>query len=95
MDKGGWVSLSGILGKSFLQAYTTNYNGFKDKFLRVENGERCPRVMYVLDRNYHFLIYLTDKLLSVSSFDYDKLNSLETRALAILDAFRVVKVKNF
>lgn len=34
-QKGGWVSLSGILGKSFLQAYTTNCKDFKDKFLRL------------------------------------------------------------
>lgn len=40
--KGGWVSLSGILGKSFLQAYTTNYKGFKDNFFLVKSGERCP-----------------------------------------------------
>lgn len=32
-DRGGWVSLSGILGKRFLQAYNTNYKVFKDKFL--------------------------------------------------------------
>lgn len=31
-EKGDWVSLSGILRKSLLQAYTTNYKGFKDKF---------------------------------------------------------------
>lgn len=30
----------------------------------------------------------------MSGFDYDMLNALETRALAILDAFRVVKVKD-
>lgn len=41
-EKRGWVSLSGILGKSFLQAYTTNYKGFKDKFLRVKSKKRCP-----------------------------------------------------
>lgn len=30
----------------------------------------------------------------MSDFDYDKLNALETQALSILDAFRVVKVKD-
>lgn len=55
--KRGWVSLSRIPGKSFLQAYTTNYKGFKDKFLGVRSGERCPQVTYALDGNYRFLIY--------------------------------------
>lgn len=75
--KGGWVSLSGIHGKSFLQAYTTNYKGFKDKFLQMKSGKRCPRVMYALDINYCFLVYWSDNPLSVFSFDYDKLNTLE------------------
>lgn len=60
-DKGGWISLSGISGESFLQAYTTNYKGFKDKFLRVKSGERCPQVMYVLEGNivFQFTRYIT------------------------------------
>lgn len=29
-EKGGWVTLIGLPGKSFLQAYITNYKGFKD-----------------------------------------------------------------
>lgn len=50
--------------------------------------------MYALDENYRFPIYWTNNpSLSVSSFDYDKLNALEIRALAVLDAFQVVKVK--
>lgn len=49
--KEGWVSLSGIPGKSFLHAYTTNYKGFKEKFLQVKSGTRCPQVMYDLDGN--------------------------------------------
>lgn len=35
-----------------------------------------------------------NNVMLMSDFDYDKLNALETRALAILDAFRVVKVKD-
>lgn len=30
----------------------------------------------------------------MSGFDYDKLNALDARALAVLDVFRVVKVKD-
>lgn len=75
--KGGWVSLSGISGKSFLQAYTTNYKGFKDKFLRVKSGEKCYEIMYSLDNNYHFSIYWSDNPLPVSDFDYDKLSAME------------------
>lgn len=33
--------------------------------------------------------------LSISSFNYDKLNALEIQALAVLEAFQVVKVKDF
>lgn len=77
-EKGSWVSLSRIPGKIFLQAYTTNYKGFKDKFLRVKSGKRCPRVMYDLDGNYPFQIYWSDSPLLVSGFDYDKLNDLGT-----------------
>lgn len=62
--------------KSFLQAYTTNYKGFKDKFLWVKSGERCPSVIYVLDGNYRFSIYWSDNLLPVFDFDYDKFNAL-------------------
>lgn len=71
MEKGGWVSLSRIMGKRFLQAYTTNYMGCKDKYLRVNSGKRCPRVMYVLGGNYRFPIYWSNNPLSVSGFDYD------------------------
>lgn len=48
--------------------------------------------MYVLDGGHCLPIYLTDNPLSVSSFNYDKLDALEIQALAILDAFQVVKV---
>lgn len=57
MDKGGWVSLSGIPGKRLLQAYTMNYKGFKDKFIWVKSGKRCPKVMYALDGAHRFPIY--------------------------------------
>lgn len=92
--RGGWVSLNGILRKSFLQAYTTNYKGFKEKFLRVKNETRCPHVMYDLDGNHHFHIYWLDNPLPIFSFDYDKLNDLEIWSLAVLDVIRVVKVKD-
>lgn len=93
-DKIGWVSLSIIPEKSFLQAYTTHYKGFKDNFLRVKSGTRCPHVIYDLDGNRHFLIYWSDNPLYVSSFDYDKLNDLKVWSLVVLDAFRVLKVKD-
>lgn len=56
-ERRGWVSLSGIPGKSFLQAYTTNYKGFKEKFLQVKSGTRCPQVLYDLDGNHCLLFY--------------------------------------
>lgn len=56
-EKRGWVSLNGILRKIFVQAYTTNYKGFKDKFLLVKSGKRFPQVMYALDGNYRFTVY--------------------------------------
>lgn len=68
-ERGGLVSLSGIPRKSFLQAYTTNYIGFKDKFLRVKIETRCPQVMYDLDGNHRFPIYLSGNPLPVSGFD--------------------------
>lgn len=92
--KGGWASLNRILGKIFLQAYTANYKGFKDKFLRVNSRKRFPQVMYVLDENYRFLIYWSNSPFPISGFDYDELNALEIRSLVILDVFRVVKVKD-
>lgn len=49
--------------------------------------------MCVLDADYHFTIYWMNNPLSVSGFDYDKLNASDIRALAILDAFRVIKVE--
>lgn len=92
--KGGWASLNRILGKSFLQAYTSNYKGFKDKFLWVKSRKRFPQVMYVLDENYRFLIYWLNSPLPISGFDYDELNALEIRSLVVLDVFMVVKVKD-
>ena len=93
-EKEGWISLCRILGKRFLQAYTTNYKGFKDQFLRVKSGEICPQVMYVLDGKNRLPIYWSDRPFSISSFDYGKLSTLEIRAFTVQDAFRVVKVKD-
>lgn len=50
--------------------------------------------MYVLHGDHRFLIYWTDNPLSVSDFNYDKLNALEVWALMILDALWIVKVKD-
>lgn len=50
--------------------------------------------MYVLDRDHRFPIYWTNNPLLVFGFDYDKLKALEIQALEILDAFRIVKVKD-
>lgn len=44
VEKGGLVFFSGILRKSFLQAYTTNYKGFKDKFLQLKSGKGSPKL---------------------------------------------------
>lgn len=61
----------------------------------MKSGEICTQVIYALDGSYNFSIYWSDNPLPISNFDYDKLNALEIRALAVLDAFWVVKVKDF
>lgn len=33
VEKGDWVTISGLPDRSFIQVYTTNYKGFKDWFL--------------------------------------------------------------
>lgn len=35
VEKGGWVTISGLSDMSFLQAYTTNYKCFKHQLIRV------------------------------------------------------------
>lgn len=85
--------LSGLPSKSFLQAYTTNYKGFKDQFLRIRCISRCPQVIYALDGSYHYPIHWTRNALSVSVFDFDKLNDHEVIFLAILDSFHMMKVR--
>lgn len=42
VEKRRWMTISGLLGKIFLQAYTTNYKGFKKRFLCIRYGPRCP-----------------------------------------------------
>lgn len=86
------MTISSLPDKSFLQAYTTNYKVFKDRFLRIRCGPRCPQVIYTLDGSHLFLIYWTENPLSVTEFDFDKLNDQEVRSLAILDSFRMMKV---
>lgn len=93
VEKGRWVTINGLPGKSFLQAYTTNYKGFKDRFLCIRYGPRCPQVMYALDGSHHFPIYWTRNPLSVSEFDFDKLTDQEVKSLAILDSFHMMKVR--
>lgn len=88
------MTISGLPGKSFLQAYTTNYKGFKDRFLRIRCGPRCPQVIYALDESYHFPIYWTGNPLSVFRFDFDKLNDQEVRSLVILNSFCMMKVRD-
>lgn len=56
-DKGSWVSINVLPEKSFLHAFTINYNSFKDKFLYAKCGNRCPKVMYVMDRGHRFPVY--------------------------------------
>lgn len=50
--------------------------------------------MYALDGDLRFPIYWTNNSLSMFDFDYDKLYALEIRALSILDALWIVKVKD-
>lgn len=57
-------------------------------------GKGAPKLCMRWMGGHRFPIYWMDNQLPVSGFDYDKLDSLEIRALAILDAFRVVKVKD-
>lgn len=48
VGKGGWISLNGLLGKSLFHVYSSNYyyykKGFKDMFLWIRGGDRCPQV---------------------------------------------------
>lgn len=92
VKNGGWVTLSGLPSKSFLQAYTTNYKLFKDWFIRIRCRPRCPQVIYALDKSYHFPIYWIGNPLSISKLNFNKLNNHEVRSLAILDSFGVIKV---
>lgn len=89
---GGWISLNALTWKSFLQVYAKNYKGFKDKFLCVRGGNKCPQMKYVLDGHHRFPIYRSNNLIPASGFDYEKLDALEVRALDVLDAFRMIKV---
>lgn len=86
------MTISGLLGKIFLQAYTTNYKSFKYRFLRIRCAPRCPQIIYVLDGSYLFPVYWIGVPLSVSGFDFYKLNNHEDIYLAILDSFCMMKV---
>lgn len=44
--------------------------------------------------SYHFPINWTRNPLSVSGFDFDKLNDHEVRSLAILYSFHIMKVRD-
>lgn len=59
-----------------------------------QKGREYFGVWHTLDENYRFLIYWSHNPLPIFDFDYDKLNTLEIRALAVLDDFWVVKVKD-
>lgn len=85
------MTISRLPGKSFLQAYTTNYKGFKDQFLCIRCGPKYPQVIYTFDGSHQFPIYWTKNPLSVSGFYFYKLNDQEVRSLSILDSFCMMK----
>src|ERR1044072_5036233 len=87
-DLGSWVAISGIPKRSFLQAYTSNFKGYKERFLRVKCGSRCPQVIYGADGHHKFPLYWTNNPLPIFGFDYDSLNESETLSLEVLDCFR-------
>lgn len=94
VEKGKWVTINELPDKNFLQAYTTKYKGFNDRFLRVRCGPRCPQVIYAPYGSYSFPIYWIGSPLSLSGFDFDKLNNHEVKSLAILDFFCMMKVRD-
>src|ERR1043165_5133256 len=94
VDSGSWLAISGIPKRSFLQAYTSNFKGYKERFLRVKCGSRCPQVIYGADGHHKFPLYWTSDPLPISGFDYDSLNESETLSLEILDSFKPIRVKD-
>ena len=93
VDNRSWIQISGIPTRSFLQAYSSNYKNYKDRFVRVRCGPRCPQVLYVSDGHPRFPHYWTKNHLSITGFNYDKLSNSELSSLAVLDSFRMMKVK--
>ena len=94
VESKSWVAISGVPRNSFLQTYTTNYKGFKDRFLRVRCGPRCPQVIYATDGHMKFPLYWTTNPLPISRFNHDKLSDTETQSLQVLDSFLLFKVKD-
>lgn len=47
----------------------------------------------MMDESHHFPLYCTDNPVSISVFDYDKLSALEVQAMALLDSFSMIKVR--
>ena len=92
-ETGSWVAISGIPKRSFLQAYTSNFKGYKERFVRVRCGSRCPQVIYGADGHHRFPLYWTCDPLPISGFDYDSLSASETLSLEVLDSFRPIRVK--
>ena len=93
-EPGNWVAISGIPKRSFLQAYTSNFKGYKERFLRVRCGPRCPYVIYGTDGHHKFPLYWTCDPLPISGFVYDRLSDSEILSLEILDSFRPIRVKD-
>ena len=93
VDNRSWVQVSGIPTRSFLQVYSSNYKNYKDRFVRVRGGSSCPQVLYASDGHPRFPHYWTKNPLSITGFNYDKLSSSELSSLAILDSFRMMRVK--
>ncbi|KAL5069631.1 hypothetical protein RYX36_020518, partial [Vicia faba] len=52
MYKFGWVFVSAFHGRAIFSLYTSNYNDWKDKFLRVRGNAYCTKVIYEEDETY-------------------------------------------
>lgn len=82
------------MGGQCFSPNTSNYKGWKDKFVWIKGNVHCLEVIYEKNKKHQFPFYYTSDLVPIMGYEPHKLSATEREAVDLLERFCIMNVRN-
>jgi hypothetical protein len=88
------VSLCSQPNRGLFSLYSSHFKNYKDTFLRIRCGERCPDVIFDSGREPLFPFYWTTNPRLIRGAVYERLTEFERDAVAYLETLNHMSISD-